>query len=62
MLAVYLSPVYLIFHMYIGHRLIKWLRACHPFFHRKWPVSYTHLDVDKRQHEKRTQLFIAHLF
>ena len=36
MLAVYLSPFYLIFHMYICHRLIKWLRACHPFFHRKW--------------------------
>lgn len=36
MLAVYLSPVYLIFHIYICHRLVKWLRACHPFFHRKW--------------------------
>ncbi len=35
MLAVYLSPVYLIFHMYICHRLIKWLRLP-SLFHRKW--------------------------
>ena len=68
MLAFLIAPFYIALNIYILIWLIRWLKACHGFFHKKWvhaviiilyalaafsmlagPVSYTHLDVYKRQ-------------
>ena len=36
MIAVYLSPVYVIFNIFIVYRLLKWAGLCHEIFQKRW--------------------------
>lgn len=39
MIAVMLSPFYILFHIYIGRWLLAWTGACHKYFQKKWVRS-----------------------
>ena len=36
MIALYLSPIYILLHIYLTRWLLKWLRACHPIFQKRY--------------------------
>ena len=36
MLAIYLSPIYILVNLYLFRWLLRWMGACHHFFQKKW--------------------------
>ncbi len=35
MIALYLAPVYILFHLFLGWRILRWLKTVHPVFNRR---------------------------
>ena len=39
MIAIFLSPLYVLFHIYLFIWLIRWLKLCNSVFHKRWPQT-----------------------